>query len=223
MDERSIFARGAMEGVMMRSVMLAPVFAMMLGTAAASAQYDFYDFMNSAGYVPGPSVSMNAPNMNSPTELVSLDDFEMIQEPAPAAQEFTQAQSPEELGPSVTVQDDRSEPATLGSDFPPLEFGYGAPQAPLGGPELLCPDGRWGHQGHVCGQRHGHTELMPYRQPILPPPASLYGYFNSPPCYAHLWDTYPQEAAARCARAHHATRPYQPRRGVRGELVEPCH
>lgn len=31
---------------------------------------------------------------------------------------------------------------------------------------------------------------LTYRQPLLPPPSSFYGYFNSPPQHAHLWDSY---------------------------------
>ncbi len=64
---------------------------------------------------------------------------------------------------------------------------------------------------------------MLYEPPVLPTASTLYGYFNSPPAYNHLWDIYPQEAAARSARFYHATRPYAGRHHVRGELVEPCH
>lgn len=39
--------------------------------------------------------------------------------------------------------------------------------------------------------------LLPYHPPILPPPATLYGYFNSPPEHLHVWDSYPREVALR--------------------------
>lgn len=52
------------------------------------------------------------------------------------------------------------------------------------------------------GQRlHGNVAidppLLPYHPPVLPPPSTLYGYFNSPPEHLHLWDNYPREVALR--------------------------
>jgi hypothetical protein len=111
------------------------------------------------------------------------------------------------------------EPYAVGSAYTSSRSGH------FGAVDPLAPTG-CGYCAAGCGQcgvaGHAAAAPMPYRQPVLPPPATLYGYFNSPPCYAHLWDTYPQEAAVHCARLHQATRPHHSKRSVRGELVEPC-
>lgn len=63
------------------------------------------------------------------------------------------------------------------------------------------------HGGIVHDRRNPPIGVMPYYPPQLPPSASFYGYFRSPPCYNHLWNTYPQEAAVHCARVRAATIP----------------
>ncbi len=85
-------------------------------------------------------------------------------------------------------------------------------------------------------QRHGYqpqdnaaigAALLPYHPPVLPPPSTLYGYFNSPPEHLHLWDSYPQEVALR--QWHRAAKARQARGGRHAHAggghpsVEPCH
>lgn len=56
--------------------------------------------------------------------------------------------------------------------------------------------------------------LLPYHPPVLPPPATLYGYFNSPPQHLHVWDHYPREVAQR--QWHHIAK----ERRLRGERAQ---
>lgn len=55
---------------------------------------------------------------------------------------------------------------------------------------------------HVSSQKET-CAIMPYRQPNLPAPSTLHGYFNASPCIVHLWDDYACEAAAECAKHQH--------------------
>jgi len=90
-----------------------------------------------------------------------------------------------------------------------------------------CGGGSCG--GGSCGGGCGSCSAscapcqMGYRPPVLPGPASFYGSFNTPPCYAHLWAGYPAEAAMACARKVADTQVCPPPRPRRGELVAPCH
>jgi hypothetical protein len=81
-----------------------------------------------------------------------------------------------------------------------------------------CGSGGCGSSCGTCG-----AAQMGYRPPVLPAPSSFYGSFNTPPCYAHLWDGYPAEAALACARKVANTQVCPPPRPRRGELVPPCH
>jgi len=64
--------------------------------------------------------------------------------------------------------------------------------------------------------------LMPYREPILPPATSFYGFFNANPCHADLWADYPAQAARACAKAQRRRQLHAQPPCVRGELVGPC-
>lgn len=59
---------------------------------------------------------------------------------------------------------------------------------------LFCELGACDHQPqphrHVGAAGPKPLRWLTYRQPLLPPPSSFYGYFNSPPQHAHLWDCY---------------------------------
>ena len=89
---------------------------------------------------------------------------------------------------SVHAQDAR---VPLRSESPTTEHHA---VAPFHAAPHLCDAGGCDHQPQP--HRHaGATGAKPlrwltYRQPLLPPPSSFYGYFNSPPQHAHLWDSY---------------------------------
>lgn len=61
---------------------------------------------------------------------------------------------------------------------------------------------------------------LPYHPPVLPPPTSLHGYFNSPPEQLHVWDSYPREVAL---RQWHRIAKEQHLKGVRQHRVGRGH
>jgi len=73
-------------------------------------------------------------------------------------------------------------------------------------PQLSCNCGSTmtpGSNCSTCSQPYAtlaSCPVMPYRQPNLPAPSSLRGYFSASPCLAHVWDGYACEAAPACAK-----------------------
>lgn len=220
----------------MRCHILALMFVVLLGAGQAKAQYDFYEFMNSAGNTvaqqqgfasSGLRLAQNG-EANSPShqalvppvgDLPSLDELEMINDltadsPYVLTPPAAGIQPPSMAGQGLLDEQSVADDVKYG----PLRSDSPCAQSHQQACDLVSP-----RTGCGCGHQNAvGAMVMPYREPTLPAPSSLYGYFNSPPAYAHLWDTYPQEAAIRAARSHHATQPYARARCVRGELVEPC-
>lgn len=89
---------------------------------------------------------------------------------------------------SVQAEDTR-EP--LSDPFPAtVDHATASLHAPLPAPDAGVCDHRPLPHRHAGAVRAKPLQWLTYRQPLLPPPASFYGYFNSPPQHAHLWDTY---------------------------------
>ncbi len=211
---------------------IATLFAVSL-LAPASAQFDYEGFLlsdePSAGSNSGLTASRpayaatvwSAPAVELLAQLPNVDAAEgsfdypepLLDPPAP----LDDAPSP----PAPTEQAD----AMFGVDMGPSNSPSALPVVPaprLGSCDSVCrcqtkggcqsaggcqSIGRCGllGRGQMTGhcQSAGDCQVPPYRQPLLPPPYSLRGYFNASPCEADVWAGYACEAAANCREHHH--------------------